>query len=176
SIEAGMVLATSAMRHGQFTKDELEDAGRRFDHWPGTRTARLAIRLADPRLESIGEVRSLFMMWRHHLPHPELQWEVVDDSGVLVARTDFAWIDACHTGEFDGLVKYGRLNPYSTDVGRVLSDEKIREDAVRDQPLGMSRWVWGDLAPTAQAATAARLRAAIERSRKLYRRNATTIV
>lgn len=174
SVESGMVLASSAMRQGDVTKEELEDDGQ-FTHWPGTRTARLAIRLADPRLETVGEVRSLHMMWRHSIPHPELQWKVVTSLGTTVARTDFAWLDPSHTGEFDGLVKYGRLNPYSTDIGRVITDEKVREDLVRDQLLGMSRWVWADLKEDAQAKTAARIRVGIDRSRRLYRRNATII-
>ncbi len=175
STEAGIVLAGSAMRAGHVSKDQLEDESHRFDHWPGTRRARLAIRLSDGRLETVGEARSLHMMWRHGIPHPELQWEVVTSAGVTVARTDFAWLDARHTGEFDGLVKYGRLNPYMTDPGRVIADEKIREDLVRDELLGMSRWVWADLAPTAQARTAARIKRGIETSRRLYRRSATTV-
>lgn len=175
SVESGMVLASSAMRQGDVTKDEFEDQGHDFDHWPGTRTARLAIRLADPRLETVGEVRSLHMMWRHGIPYPELQWKVVTSAGVTVARTDFAWIAARHTGEFDGLVKYGRLNPYSNDPGRVITDEKVREDLVRDELLGMSRWVWAELAEDAQARTAARIQRGIETSKRLYRRNASTI-
>lgn len=175
SIESGMVLASSAMRQGDVTKEELEDGGHDFDHWPGTRTARVAIRLADSRLETVGEVRSLHMMWRNGIPHPELQWRVVTSSGVVVARTDFAWIDASHTGEFDGLVKYGRLNPYGTDPGRVIADEKIREDLVRDELLGMSRWVWSELEPPVQAKTAAKIQRGLDNSRRLYRRNATTI-
>ncbi|MBD8607688.1 hypothetical protein IFT73_12555 [Aeromicrobium sp. CFBP 8757] len=106
-IESGMVLATSAMRDLGISREELEADGRRFEHWPGTRNARMSIRLADPRLESVGEVRSLFMMWSNGVPRPELQWEIVTSGGVLVARVDFAWIDDHHTGEFDGLVKYG---------------------------------------------------------------------
>lgn len=176
SVESGMVLASSAMRRHQVSKDELEEHGRRFEHWPGTRRARLSIRLADPRLETVGEVRSLFMMWRHKIPHPELQWEVVTSNGVVVARTDFAWIDVRHTGEFDGLVKYGRLNPYAEDPGRSIEDEKVREDRVRDESLGMSRWVWRDLLPERQERTAARIREGLERSRKLFCRNARTFI
>jgi hypothetical protein len=116
------------------------------------------------------------MMWRNHIPYPELQWSVVTADGVTVARTDFAWIDACHTGEFDGLVKYGRLNPYAADPGRTIEDEKVREDSVRAESLGMSRWIWVDLAPLRQRRTAARIRDGMELSRKLYRRNRTTIV
>lgn len=176
SLETGMVLATSAMRSGDVSHAELEEDSHRFDHWPGTRTARLAIRMADARLETVGEVRSLFMMWRHRIPHPELQREIVGADGHLIARTDFAWIEDCHTGEFDGLVKYGRLNPYASDVGQVLTDEKVREDRVREQQLGMTRWTWAEMSATRQDATAARIQQGRERSRKLYRRNRKTIV
>lgn len=173
--ESGMVVASSAMRLGAVSSGQLEEEGHVFDHWPGSRTARLAIRLADPRLETVGEVRSLHMMWRHHIPHPELQWEVVAADGSLIARTDFAWVESRHTGEFDGMVKYGRLNPFLTEPGRAIEKEKIREDAVRGEQLGMSRWGWTDLEPARQRQTAQRILAAIEQSRKLYARNVRTI-
>jgi hypothetical protein len=175
SIESGMVIASSALRLAHFRKDELSEAGRRFDHWLGTRRARISIRLADQRLETVGEVRSLHMMWRHHIPHPELQFVVESVDGRIIARTDFAWIWCRHTGEFDGLFKYGRLNPYADEPGQAIADEKIREDKVRDQLLGMSRWVWAGLSPHAQAGTAADIRQGMDRSRKLYLRNATVI-
>jgi hypothetical protein len=175
TIESGMVVASSAMRLGRVTAEELDDADHRFDHWLGTRRARIAIRIADPRLESVGEVRSLHMMWAHHIPHPELQFVVETVDGRVVARTDFAWIWCRHTGEFDGLFKYGRLNTYPAEPGRAVADEKIREDRVRDQLLGMSRWVWADLAPHAQSATAAAIRQGMARSKRLYLRNATVI-
>ncbi len=175
SIESGMVVTSSALRRDKLDKEELAEAGRRFDHWLGTRRARIAIRLADSRLESVGEVRSLHMMWRHRVPRPELQFTVQNDEGRAIARTDFAWISCRHTGEFDGLFKYGRLNPYGSDPGQAIADEKVREDRIRDQSLGMSRWVWAGLAPTVQARTAAEILRAMARSKKLYRRNATTI-
>lgn len=175
SVESGMVIASSALRGGHVTGPELADTAPRFDHWLGTRRARLAIRLADPRLESVGEVRSLHMMWRHRVPHPDLQFIVETPDGRVVARTDFAWVWCRHTGEFDGLFKYGRLNSHPSEPGRALTDEKIREDRVRDQMLGMSRWVWAGLAPHAQARTAADLLQAMERSKRLYLRNATVI-
>ena len=115
------------------------------------------------------------MMWRHHVPHPELQYIVEDIHGQFIARTDFAWIDARHTGEFDGLAKYGRLNPYATDAGQQITDEKEREDRVRDQNLGMSRWVWAGLDAGVRARTAEGILRGIEQSRRLYTRNATII-
>jgi len=175
TVESGMVVASSALRTRAITQDELLEDGHRFDHWLGTRRARLAIRLADGRLETVGEVRSLHMMWRHQIPHPELQHVITADDGRFVARTDFAWIAARHTGEFDGLVKYGRLNPHKDDPGRSITGEKVREDAVRDQMFGMSRWGWSGLDDDAQARTAEMIQRGIERSRTLYTRNATVI-
>lgn len=175
SVESGMVTASSALRTRQFTRDELIEHGRRFDHWLGTRRARLAIRLSDASLETVGEVRSLHMMWRHKIPHPELQHAVTSADGRFIARTDFAWVPARHTGEFDGMVKYGRLNPHTSDPGLTITKEKVREDAVRDQLMGMSRWTWSGLDVRAQAATAGMIHEGIERSRRLYTRNGVII-
>lgn len=175
SIEAGMVVASSALRSGQLSKEQLEDHAKEYERWRGTRTARVAVRLADGRLETVGEVRSLHMMWRHHIPHPELQLEIVTIDGRVIARTDFAWMWCRHTGEFDGMKKYGRHNPFTDDPGRAIELEKVREDRVRDEQLGMSRWVWSGLEPLAQKKTAASIRQAMERSKKLYVRNATNI-
>lgn len=175
SVEAGMVLASSAMRNGTVTREGLEEDGHQFDHWPGTRIARVAIRMADGRLESVGEVRSLHMMWRHGVPHPELQYVVQTVDGRVIARTDFAWILWRHTGEFDGLFKYGRLTPFE-EPGQTVTAEKIREDEVRGELLGMSRWGWAGIAPERQPRTAALIVQGMEQSRKLYTRNGTTIV
>jgi hypothetical protein len=174
SVEGGMVVASSALRSLGISQDELMEAGARFQHWQGMRRARLAIRLSDGRLETVGEVRSLHMMWRHGIPYPELQF-VVEVDGRIVARTDFAWLQYRHTGEFDGMQKYGRLNPFSHDPGLVLQKEKVREDLVRGQQLGMSRWGWADLEPWTQRSTAETILQSMERSRKLYTRNGVVI-
>jgi hypothetical protein len=175
SVEAGMVVASSAMRDHGFSADEMLDAGRQFDHWLGSRRARLAVRLSDGRLETVGEVRSLHMMWRHKIPRPELQHVIEDADGRFVARTDFTWLAARHVGEFDGLSKYGRLNPDRIDPGATVVAEKLREDAVRDQSFGMSRWGWQGLEHDVQPETAAMILRGIERSRTLYARNAVHI-
>jgi hypothetical protein len=175
SVESGMVVASSALRTGAITPDEIAETSAQFDHWLGMRRARLSIRLADGRLESVGEVRSLHMMWRHRVPHPELQHVVVDVAGRFVARTDFAWIEARHTGEFDGLSKYGRLVLPSSDAGTIITREKVREDAVRAQRFGMSRWGWDGLDAAVQHETAGMILRGIEQSRTLYTRNATVI-
>ena len=175
SVESGMVVLSSMMRVTGIPKAQVSEQVPSFRHWPGVRGADLAVRLSDARLESVGEVRSLHMFWRFRMPSPELQQEVLDADGRSVARSDFYWDAYRHTGEFDGFVKYGRLNPYTDDVGRVLTDEKMREDAVRRRELGMSRWTWPELGASVQARTASRICAEMDRSRQLYTRRAVHI-
>jgi hypothetical protein len=175
SIESGVVTMSSLMHVGACTRDELVEIGERQGQWPGSRHARLAVRLADERCESPGESRSLFMFWREGVPRPTLQVVVTDRAGREVARTDFAWIPERHTGEFDGQSKYGRLNRHLDDPGQVLFREKKREDLVRSESVGMSRWTWNDMSPAFRRRTAQRILADIEQSRRIYARNVTYI-
>ena len=175
SIESGMVTASSAMRMGLVAKDELEEGLGPFAKWQGGRKASIAIRLSDGRCESVGEVRSLHMFWREGLPRPEPQYKVVTERGIVVARTDFAWIGHRHLGEFDGMVKYGRLNKYTDDPGRAITDEKSREDRARAEHFGMSRWTWPDVDPRRSRRTVDAIRAGMEQSKSLYLRNRTII-
>lgn len=170
-VESAMVTLSSALRLGLVTKADLERDLLALRHWPGVRRARLAVRLADPALESVGEVRSLHMMWEAGIPHPTLQARLALGVGEQ-ARLDFLWEWWRHVGEFDGRLKYGRLNLLADDRGAVLTQEKTREDRIRALGLGMSRWVWADLAPGRRAATAERIRAAMHQSRRLYSREA----
>ena len=169
--ESGVVSASSALHLGLVGVDELTEMAERLQRWQGARHAALAFRLADGRCESVGESRSLVMMWRGGIPRPEQQVTIFGPQGV-VARVDFDWEAWRHSGEFDGLFKYGRLNPYGSDPGRVLEDEKAREDAVRGTGRGMSRWIWPEL-PLRQ--TVERLRVDLDRSRSLYCRGRTYI-
>ncbi len=172
--ESGMVTASSALHLGVVKEDELADTALRMARWQGARHAALAIRLSDRRCESVGESRSLFMMWRGGVPRPEQQ-VVIQCGGGATARVDFDWDAWSHTGEFDGLVKYGRLNLGATDLGQVLVDEKMREDAIRGTQRGMSRWIWKQLDVNHSSTTAQRLLADLERSRCTYKRARTYI-
>lgn len=170
-VESAMVTVSSALRLGLITEGDLERSLVGLRHWPGVRRARLAVRLADSALESVGEVRSLFMMWEAGIPHPTLQARLALADG-HAARLDFLWEWWCHVGEFDGQLKYGRLNLLADDRGVVLTQEKVREDRIRALGLGMSRWVWDDLSPGRRGATAERIRRAMHQSRRLYSREA----
>ena len=175
TVESGMVMTSFALREQACTMGELRERLVRHERWPGMAKVRLAVAKAEPRCESVGEVRSLYMFGCTGVPRPEVQFAVVRN-GVLLARSDFAWLACRHLGEFDGLIKYGRLNAYSGgEAGQVMVDEKRREDAVRDEGYGMSRWTWRDLDPSRRQATASRILAAMDRSRRLYQRSAVHI-
>jgi hypothetical protein len=130
---------------------------------PGSRSAARAVAFADRRAESVGETRSRIALTRWGVPPSTLQFEVRDHSGLLVARTDFAWEEARLVGEFDGRIKYGRLLRPGQDPGDAVFREKLREDAIRDEDHRVVRWIWGDL--NAGHSLAARIRRAIERPR-----------
>jgi len=91
SVEAGLVVADSALHMGRVSEQDLEVRALRCREWPGSRGARLAIWLSDGRAETAGETRSRYLFWRFAIPAPTLQYEVYDSSGLLVGRTDFAW-------------------------------------------------------------------------------------
>ncbi|EFQ83671.1 hypothetical protein HMPREF0063_11334 [Aeromicrobium marinum DSM 15272] len=166
--ESAMVVASSYLRGTGGGRGELLEV---FDahhaDWPGSIAARSGLARADARFESVGEVRTGHLFHRFAIEAPEPQFTILDAGGRFVARCDFGWRRQRHVGEFDGMVKYGRLNPDPGDPGRVLVGEKRREDEIRDLGFGVSRVTWADLAPGRAAATAARIRADVDRSARI---------
>jgi len=162
--EAAVVALDAALRRGRLSHDVLR--ARLFDlaGAPGSRAAARAVDFADGRSESVGESRSRVLLHRWGMGPSSLQFEVRSEGGLLVARTDFAWEEHGLVGEFDGRVKYGRLLRPGQDPGDAVFEEKRREDAVREEGLGMVRWVWADLATGHRLA--ARVRRAQERTRR----------
>ncbi len=54
--------------------------------------------------------------------------------------------------------------------------EKRREDQVRNEQLGMSRWIWFDVMPAQIQGLMLRINVDRARSRKLYTRNRVIII
>jgi predicted transcriptional regulator of viral defense system len=158
--EQAVVMADSAMFHerqDRIDRADLLEALERAPRWPGSPAARRAIAFSDGLSESVGESRSRVAIAAAGLPPPVLQWEVrAAGTGVLVGRVDVGWPDLGTVGEFDGLVKYGRTLRPGQDPVEVLVAEKLREDALRAEDLGVVRWIWRDL--NGFAPVAARLR------------------
>jgi len=163
SVEIALVIVNHFLHRGDFTLDELRARyGDGMDRWPHSLTTDLVLRLADGRLESVGESRTSYFFFKQGLPTPVPQYEVFDGS-LLVARLDFALPELGAWFEFDGKVKYGALVPDGESAADVVFREKRREDRVRE----LTGWrcfriTWQDLANP--VALAARIRAFLARA------------
>lgn len=175
SVESAIVVMDSALHQQAVTTDELAALTHRFWNWQGARGAKYALSLADGRAESPGESRSRYLFRRKGLPVPELQVPIHDADGLLIGYSDFGWLEYHHLGEFDGRIKYGGIPSDQRSPQQIVFDEKKREDAMRSQLLGMSRWTWVDLDAKRQNRTAQRVRAEIEQSHRLYARGRSII-
>ncbi|MDN5855958.1 MAG: type IV toxin-antitoxin system AbiEi family antitoxin domain-containing protein [Actinomycetia bacterium] len=175
SIEGGLVSMNSALHQEIVTAPELDALAPDFERWPGSRGARIAYWLSDGRIETVGESRTFYLCWEAHIPCPEPQVEIVNDQGVIVGRTDFAWQLYRHVAEFDGKVKYVRYLQPGESASDVVVREKGRENLIRAELYGVTRIIWIELAPANRLLTARNLREALDQSRRLYTRNRTVI-
>ena len=124
------------------TTAELAAAATRAARWAGGPRAARAVSLADGRAESPLETRGRLRILGAGLPPFDLQREIWAD-GRMVAVADLWFDDSAVAVEFDGQLKY--TDPWR-DPGRVLWDEKRREDTVRALDVGVVRIVSADLA------------------------------
>jgi len=143
-IEQTVAAGDRAMAYG-LVRATLDDQLARMARWPGTRQARRAVVLLDPRSESPGESVSRVRLHEDGLPAPELQHGIYDGNGRFVARVDFSWEEQRTVGEFDGKIKYGRLLKSGQSLQDAIFAEKVREDALRDLGWQIVRWLWADL-------------------------------
>ena len=104
------------VRRGAYVRERPADRTRDCPHgarplsmtrWPGTRQARRAVALLDPRSESPGESVSRVRLHEDGLPVPDPQQDIFDEDGQFVASVDFCWKKQRTIGEFDGKIKYG---------------------------------------------------------------------
>jgi hypothetical protein len=144
SVEQAVAAGDRALAFG-LVHAVLEDHLAQMSRWPGTRQARRAVALLDPRSESAGESVSRVRLHEEGLPVPELQQDIYGQDGRFVARVDFCWKEQRTIGEFDGKIKYGRLLKPGQSIEDVLFEEKRREDALRDLGWQIVRWLWRDL-------------------------------
>jgi hypothetical protein len=140
---AGLVAADAALHIGALTLEDL-GSGAAVLTGPLSRLPRRLAVLADGRAESPGETplrEALRLMGLVTVP----QYRIVD--GSFVAIVDLYVEEHLLAVEFDGFVKYGRLNPHAPGPtpAEVLFAEKIREDHVRELGHGFLRVAWSDL-------------------------------
>ena len=80
---------------------------------------------------NVGESRSRVAMSRFGVAPPVLQWEVVGPGGVVLGTAGFGWPEHGVVGEFDGLVRYGRVLRAGQVRAEAVVAEKRREDRMR---------------------------------------------
>ncbi|WP_248579335.1 type IV toxin-antitoxin system AbiEi family antitoxin domain-containing protein [Nocardioides sp. InS609-2] len=154
-VRAGLVACDAALRLGASHAD-LRRAIEPMTCWPGVRTARHAIGLADAKADGAGE--SLVRLMVHELGQgrPQAQFGLTGS-----ARTVFCDVRlGRHIFEFDGQVKYEppeRGGLADDDASGVVWQEKLRQDWIAAHRLGVSRVVWSELMPPRWDATRARL-------------------
>ena len=175
SLEGGVVTADSALHQDPALREVIEELQERFAYFPGSRRARLAIKLADPRAESPGESVTRVQFHRFDIPMPELQYRVFDSYGSLIGISDFCWEERRHLAEFDGKIKYQRLLRPNETVAECVIREKKREDAMRADLRGMTRFVWSEVMPRTASRTMLDLARALDQSYRLYVRGRTII-
>lgn len=137
-------IGDAALRRG-LSRAELEDQLQRAGRRTGIGAARRTIAFLDGRSESPGESVSRVDLHQLGVPSAELQYNVFDEHGQFVARSDFAWLEFKTLGEYDGRSKYGGLRQPDQSFADVLWDEKQREDNLRDLGWQVVRWMWEDL-------------------------------
>jgi hypothetical protein len=144
--EAGLCVANH-MLHNELTTSKLLNAQYvGMESWPNTLAIEIVLRLADGRIESVGESRTYWGCYQQSLPMPEPQYKIRDRSGRVVARVDFAWPEFGVFLEFDGRIKYEKLLRDGERASDVVLREKRREELVcRLTGWRCIRITWADL-------------------------------
>lgn len=149
SFEESVVCIDAALRADNLSEDGVRRLLELIEFWPGSRTARAALRFGTKLSESVGESRLRVFLHEHGFPEPALQVEFYDRDG-LIGRVDFYFPAYNLVVEFDGLLKYGGGSP------EVLIREKRREDRLRARGLAVVRTDWSDFDRPAHLATTLR--------------------
>ncbi|WP_156391249.1 MULTISPECIES: type IV toxin-antitoxin system AbiEi family antitoxin domain-containing protein [unclassified Nocardioides] len=145
-VEPALCVVNHLLHHGHTTLEQLAERYRSMDHWPNTLSTDIVLRLADPRIETVGESRCFYLFSRHGIPAPVPQYEVHDEDGELIGRVDFAWPDLGVFLEFDGKVKYEKPFKPGQTPSEVVIAEKRREDRIRRRTgWRCIRLTWDDL-------------------------------
>ena len=168
TLEGAVVTADSALHRHPGLAEPLRALVLRTRAQPRSRTARLALRIARAETESAGESLTRIACFRHGIPCPTPQHDVLDASGRLIGRADFYWEEARLLGEFDGRIKYERLLRKGQSSSDAVVREKRREDAMRSTSRGMTRFTWSEVQPDVAYRRMAELARELEVSRRLY--------
>jgi hypothetical protein len=131
-----------------WTRRHLSDLAELAVSGKAARRLQWLAEFATPLSGSPGESLSRYTIHDVGFASPELQHEVRDEKGRLVAYTDFWWtVDGRGVaGEFDGIAKYAGQSSYSgEDRDVVFRAEKNRGERIQEQGIRLVRWVTEDV-------------------------------
>jgi hypothetical protein len=146
TVEPALVTVNGMLHAGLLTTEEFAAEVEARKHWPETLSTTIVLRLCDARIQSVAESRTLYLCWDQHLPRPEPQVPVRDESGRIFAYTDFGWQREGVFLEFDGRIKYQLFRREDETLEQFLMREKKREEII----CQLTGWVciritWADL-------------------------------
>jgi Transcriptional regulator, AbiEi antitoxin/Protein of unknown function (DUF559) len=133
----GVVVADSALRTAQTSKEELRAVVADCAKWPGIRQAKLVVDFCDGKSESVLESISRVAFRDHGIPAPELQVWVGGEEGGVLGRADFLWRQYRTIGEADGAMKYA-------DTNRAISQLR-RDAALRRDGFEVVHFTWDEI-------------------------------
>jgi hypothetical protein len=144
--EVGLVVVNDFLHRRLTTLEDLRARYQPMSNDPFTLRTDLVLRLADPRPESVGESRTLFMCYRGGVPAPTPQYELRSELGDVLAALDFAWPKLGVWLEFDGREKYVKFLRDGESVVDAVLREKQRETMIGE----LTGWrciriTWADL-------------------------------
>jgi hypothetical protein len=145
-VEHGITTVNDFLHRELTTADELAECREFMEQWPRSLTQDLVLRLADGRCGgSVGEGRTLYLLWRQGLPKPEPQYRIPDGRGGFF-QVDFAWPEHKVFLEFDGRIKYQELLKEGESPTDAVIREKKREETIcRITGWRCIRITWADL-------------------------------
>lgn len=165
-VEVGVMACDAVLRRGVTRRDLLENLERMWS-WPGVSAARAAVDLADPGAETPGE--SLMRIFLH-----ELGLGPITTQYPVVTHGRIHWADCrvgCQLFEFDGFIKLQSVElggVAQRSAAEVVWKEKVRQDQVTSEGLGMSRVVWEEMFGAARKRARARILRENEHTLKRY--------
>jgi hypothetical protein len=146
-VEHSLIVVNDLLHRKLTTMAELAKGQEFMTTWPGSLQQGLVLQLADGRCGgSVGEGRTLYLIFKQGLPKAEPQYPISDESGQVVARVDFAWPELGVFLEFDGKIKYQELLKPGESPTDVVLREKEREKMIcRLTGWRCIRITWADL-------------------------------
>jgi hypothetical protein len=144
--ELGYCLLNAILHTQRTTIEQVRRVASQAERWPNTLGVRVALGLADHRLASIAESRTMYLLHREGVPLPLIQVEVHDAAGRLIGIVDFLWPTHAVFLEFDGRIKYEIHRRPGESLADYLMREKRREERICQE----TGWIcirigWADL-------------------------------